>query len=167
MPVRGHRASTTRWAQAQASTLPGGVTFDGSSIFVADTGNHAIRQIILTGSVGSVSTLAGDGTPGFTSTIRPVPPSGSPPPSPWPPSEAICMYRTRETTSSGKSIRRILASPPRWRAPPRSPGPPTVPGGLPASIPRKGSRRTVFPWLPSTWRTRETTPFAALLSGVA
>jgi len=44
---------------------PRGVTFDGSSIFVADTGNHAIRQIIPAGSVGSVSTLAGDGTPGY------------------------------------------------------------------------------------------------------
>ncbi len=42
---------------------PRGITFDGSSFFVADTGNHAIRKI--TGGIGSVSTLAGDGTPGF------------------------------------------------------------------------------------------------------
>lgn len=44
---------------------PEGVTFDGSSVFVADTGNHAIRQVTLTASVGDVTTLAGDGTPGF------------------------------------------------------------------------------------------------------
>ncbi len=41
------------------------VTSDGTSIFVADTGNHAIRKITPAGNVGSVSTLAGDGTPGF------------------------------------------------------------------------------------------------------
>ena len=45
---------------------PEGVTFDGSSVFVADTGNHAIRKVTLTASVGDVTTLAGDGTPGFT-----------------------------------------------------------------------------------------------------
>jgi hypothetical protein len=44
---------------------PEGVTFYGSSVFVADTGNHAIRQITLTASVGNVTTLAGDGTPGY------------------------------------------------------------------------------------------------------
>jgi len=50
---------------AASFNSPRGVTFDGASIFVADTGNHAIRKIIPAGSVGSVSTLAGDGTPGF------------------------------------------------------------------------------------------------------
>ncbi len=44
---------------------PRGLTYDGASIFVADTGNHAIRRITPAGSVGSVTTLAGDGTPGF------------------------------------------------------------------------------------------------------
>jgi hypothetical protein len=44
---------------------PRGITFDGSSFFVADTGNHAIRKI--TG--GSVSTLAGDGIPGFVDNV--------------------------------------------------------------------------------------------------
>ena len=46
---------------AASFNSPRGITFFGSSIFVADTGNHAIRKI--TG--GSVSTLAGDGNPGF------------------------------------------------------------------------------------------------------
>jgi hypothetical protein len=44
---------------------PEGITFDGSSFFVADTGNHAIRKITPTGAVGDVTTLAGDGTSGF------------------------------------------------------------------------------------------------------
>ena len=44
---------------------PEGITFDGSSLFVADTGNHAIRKITPVGAVGEVTTLAGDGTSGF------------------------------------------------------------------------------------------------------
>jgi hypothetical protein len=44
---------------------PEGITFDGASIFVADTGNHAIRKVTPVGSVGDVTTLAGDGTPGY------------------------------------------------------------------------------------------------------
>jgi len=44
---------------------PEGITFDGSSVFVADTGNHAIRQVTLTAGDGNVTTLAGDGTPGY------------------------------------------------------------------------------------------------------
>ncbi|NNG47261.1 MAG: hypothetical protein HKM86_09155 [Deltaproteobacteria bacterium] len=44
---------------------PEGITFDGSSIFVADMGNHAIRKVTPVGSVGDVTTLAGDGTPGY------------------------------------------------------------------------------------------------------
>ena len=44
---------------------PEGITFDGSSLFVADTGNHAIRKITPVGTVGEVTTLAGDGTSGF------------------------------------------------------------------------------------------------------
>ncbi|MGZ8460761.1 MAG: NHL repeat-containing protein [Candidatus Deferrimicrobiaceae bacterium] len=51
---------------ATASFLsPEGITFDGSSFFVADTGNHAIRKITPVGTVGEVTTLAGDGTSGF------------------------------------------------------------------------------------------------------
>jgi len=44
---------------------PEGITYDGSAVFVADTGNHAIRQVTLTAGDGNVTTLAGDGTPGF------------------------------------------------------------------------------------------------------
>ena len=44
---------------------PEGITFDGASLFAADTGNHAIRKITPVGSVGDVTTLAGDGTSGF------------------------------------------------------------------------------------------------------
>ena len=44
---------------------PEGITFDGSSFFVADTGNHAIRKITPVGTVGEVTTLAGNGTSGF------------------------------------------------------------------------------------------------------
>jgi hypothetical protein len=44
---------------------PEGITFDGSSFFVADTGNHAIRKVTPVGIVGEVTTLAGDGTSGF------------------------------------------------------------------------------------------------------
>jgi len=44
---------------------PEGITFDDASLFVADTGNHAIRKITPAGDVGNVTTLAGDGTSGF------------------------------------------------------------------------------------------------------
>ena len=44
---------------------PEGITFDGASIFVADTGNHAIRKVTPVLSGGDVTTLAGDGTPGY------------------------------------------------------------------------------------------------------
>ena len=44
---------------------PEGITFDGSSFFVADTGNHAIRKVTPVGIVGEVTTLAGDGSSGF------------------------------------------------------------------------------------------------------
>ncbi|MBX3102679.1 MAG: hypothetical protein KF690_09240 [Bacteroidetes bacterium] len=43
--------------------FPWGITANGSTLYVADYGNHAIRQL----SVGSnVSTLAGNGSPGYT-----------------------------------------------------------------------------------------------------
>ncbi len=45
--------------------LPGGITTDGTNLYVADTGNNAIREIGIT--TGQVLTLAGfSGTPGFT-----------------------------------------------------------------------------------------------------
>jgi len=46
---------------AQFNT-PKGIATDGSSLFVADTGNHAIRKIDF--ATGSVTTLAGTGTAG-------------------------------------------------------------------------------------------------------
>lgn len=44
---------------------PEGIAFDGGSVFVADTGNHAIRRITPAAVGGSVDTLAGDGVSGF------------------------------------------------------------------------------------------------------
>jgi len=44
---------------------PNGITIspDGTNLYVADTGNYAIRQIVI--ASGQVTTLAGSGTPGF------------------------------------------------------------------------------------------------------
>jgi len=48
---------------AAAFDTPSGVAFDREgNLYVADTGNHAIRKVT---PQGAVSTLAGDGTPGF------------------------------------------------------------------------------------------------------
>jgi len=48
---------------AAAFDTPSGLAFDhAGNLYVADTGNHAIRRIT---PQGAVSTLAGDGTPGF------------------------------------------------------------------------------------------------------
>jgi len=46
--------------------IPRGIATDGSSLFVADTGNHAIRKIII--ATGEVTTLAGTGAAGFADT---------------------------------------------------------------------------------------------------
>ncbi len=43
---------------------PKGIASDDSSLFVADTGNHAVRKIVL--SSGAVTTLAGTGSAGFS-----------------------------------------------------------------------------------------------------
>lgn len=45
---------------------PRGIATDGSSLFVADTGNHAIRKIVI--ATGAVTTLAGTGTAGYANT---------------------------------------------------------------------------------------------------
>jgi hypothetical protein len=52
---------------AASFSSPGGITFDGASLFVADTGNHTIREITSPfGASGNVTTLAGAaGVPGF------------------------------------------------------------------------------------------------------
>lgn len=42
---------------------PNGITCDGPNLYVADTGNHRIRKIVI--ATGLVSTLAGDGTNGY------------------------------------------------------------------------------------------------------
>jgi len=48
---------------AASFDTPSGLALDGQgNLYVADTGNHAIRRIT---PQGAVSTLAGDGTPGF------------------------------------------------------------------------------------------------------
>jgi len=41
---------------------PGGITTDGTNLYVADWGNHRIRKIVI--STGVVTTLAGTGSPG-------------------------------------------------------------------------------------------------------
>lgn len=45
---------------------PSDVTGDGGNLYVVDTGNHAIRRVSL--ATFEVTTLAGDGTPGFRDT---------------------------------------------------------------------------------------------------
>jgi len=52
-------------ATAARFNSPEGVAFDGAALFVADTGNHAIRKVASPFSSGEVSTLAGDGVAGF------------------------------------------------------------------------------------------------------
>ena len=52
-------------ATAARFNSPEGVAFDGAALFVADTGNHAIRKVASPFSSGEVSTLAGAGVPGF------------------------------------------------------------------------------------------------------
>ncbi|MGD5993476.1 gluconolaconase, partial [Xanthomonas citri pv. citri] len=48
---------------AAAFNTPSGLALDGDgNLYVADTGNHAIRKI---SKQGAVTTLAGDGTPGY------------------------------------------------------------------------------------------------------
>ncbi len=47
-------------------SLPLGVAVDAqSTVYVADSGNHTIRQVQLVGTVGTVLTIAGNGTAGY------------------------------------------------------------------------------------------------------
>jgi len=48
---------------------PEGIAFDGNSLFVSDTGNHAIRKVASPLSSGPVSTPAGDGIDGFVDNV--------------------------------------------------------------------------------------------------
>lgn len=51
-------------ATSRMLNTPGGVAADGSGhLFIADTGNHRIRQVDL--ATGVMTTIAGTGTPGF------------------------------------------------------------------------------------------------------
>jgi sugar lactone lactonase YvrE len=49
---------------AATFNAPKGIATDGSSLFVADTGNHAVRKIVI--ATGAVTTLAGTGAAGFS-----------------------------------------------------------------------------------------------------
>jgi hypothetical protein len=52
--------------QATSATLnqPSGITFDAAgNLYIADTGNHAIRKVTL--ATGVITTIAGNGHPGF------------------------------------------------------------------------------------------------------
>jgi len=61
----------TNNAQATSAQFrsPEGVAFDGAFLFVADTGNHAIRKIEAPLASGPVSTPAGDGVDGFVDNV--------------------------------------------------------------------------------------------------
>lgn len=48
-------------------TWPFGIATDGTNLYVADTGNHKIRKVVIT--TGAVSTIAGTGT-GSTDGVR-------------------------------------------------------------------------------------------------
>lgn len=52
--------------------VPAGITTDGTNLYVADTGNNAIRQIALSGSL-PVTTVAGTGTAGYVDSTSGAP----------------------------------------------------------------------------------------------
>ncbi len=58
--TQGNLGGTREVAQFN---FPGGITIDGSTLYVADTGNHVIRQIDV--ATGAVSAFAGSGVAGY------------------------------------------------------------------------------------------------------
>src|SRR5437870_8892472 len=54
---RGAAGSTDGTGQAARFNDPKGITTDGTNLFVADTGNHTIRKIVI--ATGVVTTIAG------------------------------------------------------------------------------------------------------------
>src|SRR5437899_1579155 len=60
----GRRPGDGGLATAAQLYYPNGLTVDGSgNIFVADTGNHRVRQV--SAATGNIATIAGTGTPGY------------------------------------------------------------------------------------------------------
>ena len=58
----GSRGSADGTGTAASFNAPGGITSDGTNLFVADVGNHLIRKIVI--SSGVVTTIAGTGSAG-------------------------------------------------------------------------------------------------------
>jgi sugar lactone lactonase YvrE len=58
----GTAGSTNDTGTASSFSYPGGIITDGTNLYVADTGNHKIRKILI--ASGAVTTLAGSGTAG-------------------------------------------------------------------------------------------------------
>ena len=58
----GSRGSADGTGTAASFNAPGGITSDGTNLFVADVGNHLIRKIVI--SSGVVTTIAGTGSTG-------------------------------------------------------------------------------------------------------
>ena len=58
----GSSGSSNGTGTSASFYLPGGITTDGTNLYVADWGNHRIRKIVI--STGVVTTLAGTGSSG-------------------------------------------------------------------------------------------------------
>ena len=58
----GSSGSANGTGTSASFNLPGGITTDGTNLYVAEYGNHLIRKIVI--STGAVTTLAGTGSSG-------------------------------------------------------------------------------------------------------